>query len=366
MLATLVSGYLGPRWSSLLGVAVQLPGFIILALLPNPADPLLVMFAYGLLGFGGYFLFVNTFHFALLFPRNYVLADAIIASLFNLSGCVLLLLNIDSLSFKTFFRSYLVVVVLVACVILTIFPDKPYSRGDDAHISQPTLKLLGSQRSFSSVRSCLNLFTNARFVLFAFQFALSCAFSTYLLGLVAQPIYDYGQAHDWYGKWAFPIVTNAVFVWSGVITKVINKTGFGIVSLALAVLCTVATVLCFLKGSYAAAFVNLVVLNVVQGLQYTIEFVFLHTYLPEEAFTSGLTIVLVVQGLFQLLPWPIFEEVVGEHYEVALWVLLVGSVALYAFPALEFHRFGVSKSVCTSIDDKKSAQRDMTSVAVDI
>merc|ERR1719272_1264508 len=217
-----------------------------------------------MIGWGGYMIFVNSFHFALLFPVNFGIADSVLAGLFNASGLVFLVLNASSISFKGFFRAYLGMFGLVFILVLLCYPSVPYSIGDTARIASARLRDLRNPCDFSQYRRHLGLLANTRFLLFAVQFSLATTFSTYMIGFVSEPAYDFGKKHNWYATWIVPIVTDLVIVFSGLVGVVIKRTGFGLVSLALAVTCTVSAVLGLFPTSTVAAFVVLPLLNLMQ------------------------------------------------------------------------------------------------------
>jgi len=338
-----ISGCCGPQLTSLIGMLLALPGFLLFAFLPNPVDVHVILVGYGLIGWGGYMIFVNSFQFALLFPANFGLADGVIAGLFNASGMVFLILNASDLSFKTFFRVYLGMFALVFILVLLFFPSVPYGKGDTARIGSASLRNLKNPCDFSEYRKHARLLVNARFLLFALQFSLATTFSTYLLGLASEPIFEFGKQNSWYATWAVPLISNSVVIFSVPTGAFIKRTGFGLVGLALAVTCMVSTILCFLTTSKVAAFVVLFLLCLMQALMYTIEFVFLHVVLPDNAFTTGLGAVLLVQGCFNLIPWPIFGEVLGEDFNTGLWILLSLSFLLFAFPVRELWCYGIQQ-----------------------
>jgi len=341
VVAAHLSGFLGPQLTSIIGMMVQLPGFLIFAFLPHPANVHVILVAYGLIGWGGYMIFVNSFHFALLFPVNFGVADSMLAGLFNASGLVFLILNAESISFKGFFRAYLGMFGLVFFIVLLCYPSVPYSKGDTPRIASARLRDLRNPCDFSQYRRHLGLLANTRFVMFAVQFSLATTVSTYMNGFVSEPAFDFGKEHNWYATWLVPIVTNTNIIFSGIVGVVIKRTGFGLVSLALAVTCTVSAILGLLPTSTLAAFVVPVLLNWMQAMAFTMQFVFLHVNTPGDAFTTGLVGVLCIQGCFNLIPWPIFSVVFGDNRPPALWILVCLSSLMYVWPVLELRRYGI-------------------------
>ena len=72
----------------------------------------------------------------------------------------------------------------------------------------------------------------------------------------------------------------------------------------------------------------------------------LHEWSPKgDAFATGLATVLIVQGCFNFIPWPIFESVFGENHTPALWILAFSSVLLYVWPVIELWRYGIQEAM---------------------
>merc|ERR1719162_1843605 len=140
-------------------------------------------------------IFVSSFQFALLFDKNFGLADGVIAGLFNASGMIFLVLNVSSLSFKTFFHAYLGMFAVVFILVMLFFPSVPYRKGDTARILGAKLRDLRSPCDFSECWKRVGLLANARFILWTLHFSLATTFSAYLLGLAAEPIFDFGKEH---------------------------------------------------------------------------------------------------------------------------------------------------------------------------
>jgi len=302
VVAERVSRFLGPQLTSMLGVAIALLGFTVSAFLPHQAETYIVLVAYGLIGWGGCMSFANSFDFAMLFPGHFSIAGCMMAGLFNLLGCVFMLINIGSLCFQTFVGAYLGMIALML--------------GDKAYIGQPRLHWR-SPCTFSAYRAHAGCLLNTRFLLLALHFGLSTTFSTYSLGLVTKPVYKFGEQHCWYASWAVPIATNTVVLLSCPSSFLNNRTGFGIASLGLAISYITSTLLCLFTDSTRAAFSILSLLNLVQAVQYTMQLAFLRYALPHGAFTTGLAAVFCVQGCFNFLSWPVLEEAIGANYTSA-------------------------------------------------
>lgn len=336
VISTHASGCLGPRLSSLAGLLLQLPGFVTLAFLPRPVDPHLLLAACGAIGAGGYPVFVGCFSFAQLLPAARArVAGGVLTGLFNVSGLVFMLLNFDAFSFHAFFRGYLVILLLVFALVLLVFPDRPYSPGDRACLSRPTLAHVKNPFSASMYRSAAPSVLSPRFLAFGIQLALSTVYATYLLGLVSEPIYAFGKQHGWYASWAVPVATNAVVLISWTIPVLVDRSSLGTAGLLLAAACTAATALSLLTHSTAAALGNLLVLNVLQALQFSLPFLFLHSAVREDGFTGGLVGMLAMEGCFGLLPWPVFQEAFAHQRVSVLMFLLLASPLLYIWPILE-------------------------------
>jgi hypothetical protein len=129
-----ILGDFGPNVTAQIGVAIEFGAMLIFAFLPKNANTQLITFAYGMIGCGSFMIFQSSFSFVFLFEGNYEFADAMIGGNFNSGGFVFMLMSIPSVSFKTFFRAYLVVVALGYALILVFYPSIPYSLGDKARM----------------------------------------------------------------------------------------------------------------------------------------------------------------------------------------------------------------------------------------
>jgi len=325
---------LGPRLCAALGVCVMFPGYVVLATLPIPADPYVVMVAYGLLGWGGNHIYISAFQFAWLYPDRIGIADGILAGLFNAAGLVFMVLDLPSVTVSGFFSVWSLTSVMILVLILVFWPDQAYQKGDSARVTFLTLRHVRNpfviSDYFRDVREILSL----RYWLYALTFAWTACISEYICGNLGT--YFDGVVGDTYLEWAFPLIANPTFVCGWMVGYAIDKTGFAWVSFFLILLCQVSLACLCLRQSAVAAWVSLPFLNVVQALQYTIEFVFVHKNYPPDVASMGLAVVFVVQGLVSFIASPGLDpNPWGTNLFPPLLVLGLPSLALYAWPLFE-------------------------------
>jgi len=338
ILAVHAESRLGPRLSASFGAVIVFTGHIILGNLEKPGNPHIVMVAYGLLGWGGNHVFFSCFQFARLFPGHIGLADGLLAGLFNLAGFVFLGLNAPSLPFDVFFQIMAGVAASVLVVVVVLWPDRSYRDGDGAFISCPTVRYTKHFFTIRKYRKHLHCILNARYMLYALTFAWSSLVSTYVNGNVI--VYRTSACvGDSYMKWAFPVIANPTFLFTWSIGWIIDRSGFAGVSFVLLVCCQLSLLCLTLTHDATAAWTNLVLLNWISSLQYTMEFVFLHKAVPHDAFPVGLIVVLLVQGVVGFVANPgLTPNPWGEHFVQPCLLLGLPTLPLFAWPALECRR----------------------------
>lgn len=328
---------LGPRFTALLGCCIALCGHgLFLTMTAKPTSLMRLLLSYGLIGWGGNTIFVSSFHFARLFPKNIGLADGIISSLFNVSGLWFLLWNIPGLTLKELFGAWVCVVLCLAVLIAIFFPDQPYSSGEQAVISCPSCKHMTNPFSLSSYRSTVGDLFDSRYVLFAFTFGFSVCYSLYIQGEIVGGMFEPSDVPSAYINWGYPCIVNATILLSWAVGWSIDKMGFFFVGLLQALVATLLMVLGLFPQSQAAAWAAIVAVLLLHSLQYTIEWAFLHKAMREGVFPVASLFMLLIQGFLGFLVWPIFTpNPWGDKNPTPLWILLFGSVLLYIWPVAE-------------------------------
>jgi len=179
---------------------------------------------------------------------------------------------------------------------------------------------------------------NTRFLLYVLTFSWSCLVSQYAIGSLGI-YYKKSKVGDEYLTWAFPLICNSTFLFAWPVGRVIDKTGFACVSLVLIFLCQLSLLCLYVNSCTPAAWLNLLLLNWIACIQYTIQFVFLHKAAPSSAFPVGLIVVLTVQGAFGFIANPgLSPNPWGQNFTWPLLVLVLPSLPLYAWPAFEYTR----------------------------
>lgn len=335
LLAVHLQRRIGARATAVLGCLLVIAGSMILSLLPNPSGPGLILMALGLIGWGGNHVFLTAFTFSSLFEKS-AIPDGIISGLWPFAGLVSLCLNFVSV--VPFFRIWAACTFAVLVVVLVVWPDKDYAAGDLACISVPTLKHWTNPLSIKEYLACIRQLATWRYLLYVVSFAISALVGEYVGGnlVLCHPKEVVGGS---FSSWDYPIVANLVFPSGWVSGWMITRWGFGVVALLQAVIAQ-GTLACMLASqSVSAAWANLFLYNFLTGVTYTIQFAFLHEALASEAYTVGLLVCLVVQGLVGFIDSPGLDpNPWGTNYAPPVLVLLGLTMLLYVWPLFEWCR----------------------------
>lgn len=235
-----------------------------------------------------------------------------------------------------FFQTWTYVVLCALILILIFWPDKPFKSGDKAYISWPTCKYMkrictSQQRYKENMKPVIN----CRFLLYVLTFSWSCATCQYITGQV-QIYHKASIVGNAYSRWAFPLIASPTVLFTWLVGYTIDKTGFAWVSLIL-IICNQLSLLClFQTNSVFAAWCNLVFLNWVAALQYTIEFTFLHKNFKGGAGSFAFVLVLIIQGLIGFIPAALSPNPWGTDFVPPLLIFAIPTVLLYAWPVYEW------------------------------
>jgi len=346
----------GPRVCAAMGAAIMLPGYFVLANLPRPVNPLVVMAAYGLLGWGGNHIYISSFQFSWLFPERVGLADGVLVGCYSAAGMVLLVLDMPSVSVVGCFRFLFCLTLVILIVTVVLWPNHPYKAGDRARITWPVCPRWSSVFDMRAYRREAHQICSLRFCLYAVTFSWSCVITMYVGGNL-QVYYDEALVGSAYFKWAFPLITNPTFVAGWAVGHVIDRTGFAFVTGALIFCCQLSIACLLLRDSATAAWLSLFLLNLIRALQFTIEFVFLHKTYESSATSVGLLVVITVQALFGFIANPGLDpNPWGSNYVAPALLLGIPTFALYAWPVLEWrhrrlhrhtHEFTSAETMCS-------------------
>mmetsp|Transcript_45536 Transcript_45536/g.120846 ORF Transcript_45536/g.120846 Transcript_45536/m.120846 type:complete len:429 (-) Transcript_45536:85-1371(-) len=335
LLAVHLQRRIGARATAVMGCFLVIAGSTILSLPPKALGPGMITMALGLIGWGGNHVFLTAFTFSSLFEKS-AIPDGIIAGLWPFAGVVSLCLNFVSV--VPFFRAWAVCTLVILVVVLVAWPDTDYAAGDLACISVPTLKHWTNPLSIAEYLACIGQLATWRYLLYVVSFAISALVGEYVGGNLGacHPKEVVGRT---FMNWDYPIVANLVFPSGWACGWMITRCGFGVASLLQALIAQ-GTLVCMLASqSVSAAWANLFLYNLLTGVTYTMQFAFLHEALASEAYTVGLLVCLIVQGLVGFIDSPGLDpNPWGTNYATPVLVLLGLTVLLYVWPVFEWCR----------------------------
>ncbi len=306
----------GPRVNAALGMVTLTVGCHLLSTATDADGVAWWTFGYGLVGSGGNFLYISSFHFANLFARRGV-AIGLLGGLFNLSGLVFLLLNVPGLTVSLFFRIYTIIgVVLLVCALI-IYPDAPYihRRG---HHQTPTLcarspRLQGWRSRCGQALLCCRraevreAVSTPRFVGFTLLFGVTTMTNVVVGGLITTLATTKRGASparvDFFNGYAYPLVGNSTFLFTPLVGLLVQQSGFWPCMAGLVLSAASCIILCW-TTTLDSLYVMLLFFNLTQAFAYTLEFAYIQmTYAPG-LYGPLVATTIAVQAIIGLVAWP--------------------------------------------------------------
>jgi len=307
---------IGPRYTAAIGMVMAICGNYLLSNATTEDGVYLFMVAYGLIGSGGNGMYISSFHFANLF-EDIGLPCSILAGAFNISGLVLMLLNIPSVTIHNFFQVNFYWTIFGLLVTLIFYPDRPYQLGDKFKISFPSLSckkrepvednkaLLDSKERGPVGLSFLHSL-GLRFFVFIFIFAYSTMVSVVLQGILnnlSSSRSDNDSLVSAFQNYIFPFICNATIFLNPFIGSYIDKHGFWKSELCLASVSLIAISTCFIPSIYALFF-TLVFICAINSFAYTLEFSYLQMTYPPVLYGRLVALTIATQGTLGFIAWP--------------------------------------------------------------
>ena len=364
---SLLHDSLGPRCCAVLGLATAASGnlTIALALGARLREPYVYAIGYGMIGGGGNGAYISAFHFTALFTRGRAVRVALLSCAFNAAGYAYMLLNSYTLALDAFFWAYFAYASLLLLAAAAVYPDAPYKTGDVPMLTRPCSGGGGGggggrrpprapcasvlRAAIESMRIAAPELRTWRYWGFCLSFSWGALTNQWAAGaqgsgeIVAMVGQAGGNAtitpaeraaSERYLTWAVPAITNATFLVSPLLGRLIDRTGFYYAALLLAADAQLTIGLVWAGGA-AALWASLAANCLLASCTYTLQFTYLTLAFPPAAYPGLLTVTLTVQGTLGFIAWGLTLRPFGcVLCPPNFLVLLLPSLLMYLWPLL--------------------------------
>jgi len=297
----------GPRVNAVLGLLILSGGCRILAVATTDDGAYVWMVAYGMIGAGGNFLYISSFHFANLFSEREV-PIGLLGGIFNLSGLIFMALNIPGLDIHTFFTMYFYIGIGLACLVMVLYPDKALQPGDGYRIKWPSMSHIDCCTPWRELfqDEVTESISSRRFIYFSILFGWCTMVNVVIGGLMAT--LSASKSNDekhvtLFNGYVYPAVGNSTFLFTPFVGYLIQKTGFSLSMLCNVIVTQICIALCWLPTLYSQ-YVMLVFFNLIQAFAYTMEFTYIQLTYPPQLYGPLIAFVVAFQGVIGLIAWP--------------------------------------------------------------
>mmetsp|Transcript_20871 Transcript_20871/g.51169 ORF Transcript_20871/g.51169 Transcript_20871/m.51169 type:complete len:517 (-) Transcript_20871:83-1633(-) len=336
-LAGLLLNTWGPRYNASLGLLVLTVGCRILATTTHSDSVYKWLIGYGMIGAGGNFLYISSFHFANCF-QNREIAIGFLGGIFNLSGLIFMLLNIEELSIHKFFEIYFYLGASLTVFVFCLYPDKAVSVGERYRPGFPRASHVDCYNPFRELfeDEVVSAVSSHRFICFALLFAWCTLVNVVVGGLMsnlsASKSSDAQEVSDFNG-YIYPALGNSTFLFTPLVGFLIQRTGFALPMLLNVLVTQICLGLCWAPG-LESQYVMLLFFNLVQAFAYTLEFTYVQLTFPPAMYGPLIASVIAIQGLIGFIAWPgLSPNPFGSTaFTPVLLICLIPTVLLYYVP----------------------------------
>ncbi|GLD96958.1 hypothetical protein PINS_up005641 [Pythium insidiosum] len=328
----------GPRWTALVGLTMSTIGNFALAIGDShTGQGGLIIVGYALIGAGGMGSYLASFQLLQLFEVQGVVCSAL-SSLFNCSGYLYMMLQVDGVERKMFFHVCGFLAVACMCLCYLLFPTNNIIRPRD------TMAIPGCQLRAPRFVNPLGLFDGMREELkrpdlwyFAVYFGWLSLIFAFAGGAIPSMLSNLAgsdpSSASLYINYLYPLLVNGTFVYSPVVGYVIDHFGFKVVFVACLALVQ-AFVALLLVPSLKIQIVTFLVYAMAQASLYALQFAYIMICFPPElygtlqAFLASASFVI---GMLNYLLNPWTQEYLHGDYTTVLLLLVLPTFVLYAF-----------------------------------
>uniref|UniRef100_A0A7S3Z678 Major facilitator superfamily (MFS) profile domain-containing protein n=1 Tax=Lotharella globosa TaxID=91324 RepID=A0A7S3Z678_9EUKA len=327
----------GPRINATLGLALLTAGCRLIATATTEDGAGWWMFGYGIIGGGGNFLYISSFHFVYLFANPGV-PIGILGGIFSVSGMMFMFLNIPGVTISSFFTGYFYLALILTVLVAIFFPDRPIRPRHIYKVTRPTLKYVDFTSTCKSLcrGDVLAAVKESRFLWFTLLFSWVTMVQVVIAGLatgLAQAKSSDETAVNDYNRFVYPAIGSCTFLFTPGIGYLIEKKGFWIPMLCNVLVTQIGVALCWGPG-LESQYVMLVFLNLIQAFAYTMQFAYVQLTYPENLFGPLIAFLIAAQGIIGLIAWPgLSPNPFGSTaFTPPLLICLIPTFGLYYVP----------------------------------
>lgn len=325
------------------GFLAFVASFIFMTLDTNSANQTLAMMAMGFMKLGGKFAFSASLSFTNLLPAKQGLLDGINGGMTDSSGLVFLpVINSSDVSLRAWFCFVAVLALLCSLSAILVFPDDAYDRGDQAHLSKPSLR--ARQRRPSQARGSLTdqlrAFLDVRLIGFVFSWAWCATALDWRKGSMKAALAS--NAPPQFFSWGVTISSNMAILSAPTVGFLIDLTvpRWGYCAVGFLMLSSTALLLAVLLAhSDVLLWISLVPDPLNVSLIWLTYYNYIQRCYPVEVMPCLLVVSTILQGLLGFLNAFAFpENPWGKDYRPLVLFFAVPLVPLIFWPVLEYLR----------------------------
>mmetsp|Transcript_9281 Transcript_9281/g.22822 ORF Transcript_9281/g.22822 Transcript_9281/m.22822 type:complete len:524 (-) Transcript_9281:137-1708(-) len=328
---------IGPRYNATFGLGLLTIGCHILSVAQTEDGVGVWMLGYGLIGGGGNFMYISSFHFVNMFYKRAVPIGAL-GGVFSVSGLVFMLMNIPGVTIHRFFFAYMWLAIILTILTFVIYPDKPLQNQKRHRLRLPTVKHINCYKACSGLvgKDVLSAALHPRFLWFALLFAWVTMVQVVIAGLVnslSETKTDDEDKVRIFNEYVYPAVGSSTFLFTPWIGYSIQETGFSIPMFLNLLVTQICVLLCWAPG-LASQYVMLIFLNLIQGFAYTMQFAYVQLTYPDALYGPLIAFLIAAQGIIGLIAWPgLSPNPFGATaFTPVLLICLIPTTLLYYIP----------------------------------
>ncbi|TMW64684.1 hypothetical protein Poli38472_011564 [Pythium oligandrum] len=328
----------GPRLTSLVGLSLALIGNFVLAYGDSHTGTgSWIIIGYSLIGAGGMGSYLAAFQILQLFETQGFVCSAL-SSLFNCSGYIYMLLQVDGISRSGFFHIYGMIVggCMILCFLL--FPTNNIFEHRDSLVI-PLLRLQKPRRvnPLTLVDAMKDELQRRDLWYFAAYFgwiSLIFAFSGGAIpSILAKRAGADLESAALYTNILYPVLVNGTFIYSSLVGYVIDHYGFKVIFTSCLILVETFIIL-LLVPSLKIQILSFIVYAMAQACLYALQFAYIMICFPPALYGTLQAFMAIVSFLFGLLnyalnPWT--QTYLEGDYTLVLLLLGIPTIGFYFF-----------------------------------